>query len=43
MAAAPAAELCVIARRATWALAARELRRVLGLWTQTLLPAVVPA
>jgi ABC-2 type transport system permease protein len=36
-----AAELRVIARRATWALAAREMRRVLGLWTQTLLPPVV--
>jgi ABC-2 type transport system permease protein len=42
MAAAPAAaERRVIARRATWALAAREMRRVLGLWTQTLLPPVV--
>jgi ABC-2 type transport system permease protein len=42
MAVAPAAaELRVIARRATWALAAREMRRVLGLWTQTLLPPVV--
>jgi ABC-2 type transport system permease protein len=42
MAAAPAAaELRVIARRATWALAAREMRRVLGLWTQTLLPPVL--
>jgi hypothetical protein len=42
MAAAPAAaELRVIARRATWALAAREMRRLLGLWTQTVLPPVV--
>jgi ABC-2 type transport system permease protein len=38
---AAAAELRVIARRATWALAAREMSRVLGLWTQTLLPPVV--
>lgn len=30
-----------IGRRATWALAAREMRRVLSLWTQTLLPPVV--
>jgi ABC-2 type transport system permease protein len=37
----PAAELRVVARRGTWALAAREMRRVLGLWTQTLLPPVV--
>jgi hypothetical protein len=35
------AELRVVARRATWALAAREMRRVLGLWTQTLLPPVI--
>jgi ABC-2 type transport system permease protein len=42
MAVAPAAaEHRVVARRATWALAAREMRRVLGLWTQTLLPPVV--
>jgi ABC-2 type transport system permease protein len=42
MAAAPAAaEPRVIARRAAWALAAREMRRVLGLWTQTVLPPVV--
>jgi ABC-2 type transport system permease protein len=42
MAAVPTrAELRVVARRGTWALAAREMRRVLGLWTQTLLPAVV--
>ncbi|HWH15933.1 MAG TPA: ABC transporter permease [Miltoncostaeaceae bacterium] len=32
-----------VERRATVALAARELRRVLGLWTQTILPAVVTA
>lgn len=32
-----------IERRATVALASRELRRVLGLWTQTILPAVVTA
>ncbi len=35
------AELRLVGRRATWALAERELRRVLGLWTQTLLPPVV--
>jgi ABC-2 type transport system permease protein len=35
------AELRVVARRATWALAAREMRRVLGLWTQTLPPPVI--
>ena len=35
------AELRLIGRRATWALAAREMRRVLFLWTQTLLPPVV--
>ena len=34
-------ELRTIGRRATWALAARETRRVLSLWTQTLLPSVV--
>jgi ABC-2 type transport system permease protein len=34
-------QLRTVARRATWALAAREMRRVLGLWTQTLLPPVV--
>ena len=33
-----AAELRTVGRRATWALAAREMRRVLSLWTQTLLP-----
>jgi ABC-2 type transport system permease protein len=41
MSAIAAAELRVIGRRATWALADREMRRVLGLWTQTLLPAVI--
>lgn len=35
------AELRTIGARATWALSAREMRRVLSLWTQTLLPAVV--
>ncbi len=34
-------ELRTIERRATWALATREMRRVLSLWTQTLLPPVV--
>lgn len=38
-AAAPAArELRTIQRRAMWALASREMRRVLTLWTQTILP-----
>jgi ABC-2 type transport system permease protein len=41
MSAISAAELRTIGRRATWALAAREMRRVLSLWTQTLLPPVV--
>jgi ABC-2 type transport system permease protein len=36
-----AADLRTIERRATWALASREMRRVLGLWTQTLLPPVL--
>jgi ABC-2 type transport system permease protein len=36
-----AVQLRTIGRRATWALAARETRRVLSLWTQTLLPPVV--
>jgi ABC-2 type transport system permease protein len=35
------AELRTIQRRATWALASREMRRVLSLWTQTLLPPVL--
>lgn len=35
--------LARIQRRAALALAARELRRVLGLWTQTVLPPVVTA
>lgn len=34
-------ELRVRQRRGTWALASRELRRVLSLWTQTLLPPVL--
>ncbi len=34
------ADLRTAGRRATWALAAREMRRVLSLWTQTLLPPV---
>jgi ABC-2 type transport system permease protein len=34
-------ELRVMQRRAMWALAGREMRRVLGLWTQTLLPPVL--
>jgi ABC-2 type transport system permease protein len=34
-------ELRMIGRRATWALSSREMRRVLSLWTQTLLPPVV--
>lgn len=34
-------ELRTIGRRATWALAAREMRRVLSLWTQTVMPPVV--
>ena len=42
MAAAPdSAELRLRTGRATWALAGREMRRVLSLWTQTLLPPVV--
>ena len=36
-----AAELRVVGRRGTIALASRELRRVLSLWTQTLLPATL--
>ena len=40
--AAPAArELRTVQRRAMWALASREMRRVLSLWTQTLLPPVL--
>lgn len=35
------AELRVLQRRAMWALAGREMRRVLSLWTQTLLPSVL--
>jgi ABC-2 type transport system permease protein len=38
-----AAELRVLQRRGTIALAGREVRRVLGLWTQTILPAIVTA
>jgi ABC-2 type transport system permease protein len=38
-----AAELRVLQRRGTAALAGREIRRVLGLWTQTILPPVVTA
>jgi hypothetical protein len=34
-------ELRLVTGRATWALAGREMRRVLGLWTQTVLPPVV--
>lgn len=34
-------ELAVVQRRAMWALAGREMRRVLSLWTQTLLPPVL--
>lgn len=41
MSAIGAAELRTIGWRATWALATREMRRVLSLWTQTLLPPVV--
>ena len=41
MSAVASAELRTIGRRATWALAAREMRRVLSLWTQTLLPPVI--
>jgi ABC-2 type transport system permease protein len=42
MAAAPeTAEIRVLTARATWALAGREMRRVLGVWTQTVLPPVV--
>lgn len=37
------AELRVIQRRGTLALAGREVRRVLGLWTQTILPPVITA
>jgi ABC-2 type transport system permease protein len=36
-----ATQLRTVGRRATWALVARETRRVLSLWTQTLLPPVV--
>ncbi len=41
MAAPGARDLRVVQRRAMWALASREMRRVLGLWTQTLLPSVL--
>jgi ABC-2 type transport system permease protein len=41
MATRDARELRVIQRRALWALASREMRRVLSLWTQTLLPPVL--
>lgn len=34
-------ELRVVQRRALWALSSREMRRVLSLWTQTLLPSVL--
>ena len=34
-------ELRTVQRRAMWALASREMRRVLSLWTQTLLPPVL--
>ncbi|MEJ7785894.1 MAG: ABC transporter permease [Solirubrobacteraceae bacterium] len=34
-------DIRVVQRRAMWALASREMRRVLSLWTQTLLPAVL--
>lgn len=33
--------LRALQRRASWALAGREMRRVIGLWTQTLLPPVL--
>jgi ABC-2 type transport system permease protein len=38
---ASAGELRIVQRRAMWALAGREMRRVLSLWTQTLLPPVL--
>ena len=41
MSAITTAELRTIGRRATGALAGREMRRVLSLWTQTLLPPVI--
>ena len=34
-------ELCIRQRRGTLALAGRETRRVLSLWTQTILPGLV--
>lgn len=37
------AEVRVLQRRGTVALAGREVRRVLGLWTQTILPSVITA
>lgn len=36
-----ARELRLVQRRALWALASREMRRVLSLWTQTLVPPVL--
>jgi ABC-2 type transport system permease protein len=41
VAAAAGRDLRVVQRRAMWALAGREMRRVLSLWTQTLLPPVL--
>lgn len=41
MAVVDARGLRVVQRRAMWALASREMRRVLSLWTQTLLPSVL--
>jgi ABC-2 type transport system permease protein len=41
MAAPTGRDLRVLQRRAMWALAGREMRRVLSLWTQTLLPPVL--
>ncbi len=38
---ASARQLGLVQRRGLWALASREMRRVLGLWTQTLLPPVL--
>ena len=38
-----AAELRVLQRRGAIALTAREVRRVVGLWTQTILPPVITA
>lgn len=36
-----AGDMRIVQRRAMWALASREMRRVLSLWTQTLLPSVL--